>query len=176
MLMFYEEGRNYVLGSSVLKKSHMTQIWSRFYNYWSGSVIDTPWKWGVMHMHHHLGYLIEPQKEFYYAFCINSAKNIPLVIPELIFNWYTYINFFMDRHLFIMNSFLHMATLKESKLILFHQQSGALQKQLLFLSFWCVLMVLISSGMLLAPGNSDVSATIAVRKHWWWIYNIQAST
>jgi len=80
----------------------------------------------------------------------------------------------MDRHLLIMNSFLHIATLRESKLILFHQQSGALQKQLLFLSFWCVLMALISSGMLLAPGDSDVSATIAVRKHWWWIYNIQA--
>lgn len=82
----------------------------------------------------------------------------------------------MDRHLFIMNSFLRTTTLRESKLILFRQQSGTLEKQLLYVSFWCVLMVLISSGMLLAPSDSDVSATIAVRKHWWWIYNTQTST
>lgn len=82
----------------------------------------------------------------------------------------------MDRHLFIMNSFLRRATLGESTLILFRQQSGTLEKQLLYVSFWCVLMVLISSGMLLAPRDSDVSATIAVRKHRWWIYNTQTST
>lgn len=81
----------------------------------------------------------------------------------------------MDRHLFIRSSFLRMANLKESKLILFRQQPGTLGKRLLYVSFWCVLMVFISSGMLLAPGDSDVSATIAVRKHWWWIYNIQLS-
>lgn len=64
---------------------------------------------------------------------------------------------------------------EKSNWVLFCQQSGTLEKQLLYVSFWCVLMVLISSGMLLAPSDSDVSATIAVRKHWWWIYNTQTS-
>lgn len=109
-------------------------------------------------------------------FALIMLKTIPQVILGLIFNWYTWINSFMDRHLFIMNSFLRTATLRESKRILFCQQSGTLEKRLLCVSFWCVLMVLISSGMLLAPRDSDVSATIAVRKHWWWIYNTQAST
>jgi len=41
----------------------------------------------------------------------------------------------MDRHLFIMNSFLRTATLRESELILFCQQSGTLEKQLLYVFF-----------------------------------------